>query len=439
MRRIIAAALGLAISVWAGATPLPGAVAESVDAPALAAPSELALLAAADRSLYSQALSRLASRLANYPEDYEASLLKSLVLFKSGEWREAFEELRSLTRRAPNFHLAHLIHGDLLLAQARPVTGIGAGPRMAGLSDGGIMPLRSEAEVRLKAYLDTIPGGRLPRPLLALGARSEMAIVVDKRVHRLYVYRTEPGAVMPRLVQDFYVSTGKLDGNKQSSGDLRTPEGVYFVTGHIPGEKLPEKYGIGAFPLDYPNALDRRQGKTGYGIWLHGTDDLYYSRPPLDSEGCVVLPNIDLRAVSAYLEPGTPVVIADGVEWLEQEQWLRLRNELLKAVETWRADWEGRDVERYLGHYATDFWSGASDLGRWSRHKRAVFQGKSFQQVRLEELSVFAYPSDATGRELALVRFRQDYRSNNFNSRMAKQLYLVKEAGVWRILHEGAP
>ena len=67
---------------------------------------------------------------------------------------------------------------------------------------------------------------------------------------------------------------------------------------------LPDLYGIGAFPLNYPNELDQHQGKTGYGIWLHGTDKSYYSRPPLDSEGCVVLTNLDLDAVKPYIKIG---------------------------------------------------------------------------------------------------------------------------------------
>ncbi len=391
--------------------------------------------------LLEEALERLEARLARYPDDHEASLLKGLILFKTGLREEALAELERLVGRVPRFHLAHLVRGDLLLAQAQVVQEIGSSPLLHAFAsaDKELASLKEEAEARLSAYLDSLPQGRIPRALLRLSAREPHALVVDKTAHRLYIYRRDPEGV-PRLVQDFYVSTGRANGNKFSTGDLRTPEGVYFVTSHIPDNELPDKYGVGAFPLNYPNAWDRRVGKSGYGIWLHGTETDYYSRPPLDSEGCVVLPNIDLGAAAAYIAPGrTPVIITEEVEWLEERAWLTRQRELLAAVEHWRRDWESLDVEKYLSHYAGDFWSGRHDLRSWSERKRRVASGKTYQRVELEDISVFAYPqSAAEGREMAVVNFRQRYDSNNYTGEVAKHLYLVRQGSAWRILHEGA-
>lgn len=396
---------------------------------------------AAEQALYRRALERLEERLAHYPEDYEASLLKGLLQFKSGRLDEARQELAQLTLRAPKFHLAHLVQGDLLLAQTQTVTDIGATPLLAGLGsqEAVLEQLRAEAEARLHGYLDTLPQDRLPRALLTLGESVQTAIVVDKSSHRLYIYERQGAGEPPRLVRDFYVSTGKANGNKVLRGDLRTPEGVYFITRHIPNSALPEKYGSGAYPLNYPNELDQRQGKTGDGIWLHGTDDAFYSRPPLDSEGCVVLPNIDLDRAAAYIHPGvTPLVISERVEWVDAAVWRTMRDELLTALEGWRSDWASGDVERYLDHYAADFYSPGYDLRKWQARKRAVAQGKRYQEVALADVSLFAYPRSASnGRELMVVNFQQRYRSNNFESDMGKRLYLAREDGQWRVLYEG--
>lgn len=397
--------------------------------------------ATADMALYPRALARLEERLAYDPDDYEASLLKGLILFRSGRLEEARQELAGLTRRAPKFHLAHLVQGDLLLAQTQTVTDIGATPLLAGLQaeEEALAQLRAEAEVRLRAYLDALPQDRLPRALLTLGEEVQTAIVVDKQNHRLYIYERQAQGEPPRLVRDYYVSTGRANGNKVLRGDLRTPEGVYFITSHIPSSALPDKYGSGAFPLNYPNELDRRLGKTGDGIWLHGTENAYYSRPPLDSEGCVVLPNIDLNQAAAFIRPGvTPLVITARVDWVDEPTWRRERQELLTALDMWVADWTSGDVERYLSHYASDFWSPGFDLPKWQARKRAVAGGKTFQQVELSNLSLFAYPPSASdGRELVVASFRQHYRSNNFNSDMGKRLYLAREDGRWRVLYEG--
>lgn len=387
-------------------------------------------------SLYETALQRLESRLQRNPGDFEASLLKSLILFKSGLIGEALAEIDALTERAPKFHLAHLIQGDLLLARTAPVADIGASPVLSslGVTSSDVSLLRDEAEARLQAYLDAIPQGRLPRALLKLDDAVKTAIVVDKAAHRLYVYqRSDRGT--PTLIEDYYVSTGKLTGNKNLSGDLRTPEGVYFVTRYIPDEELPDKYGIGAYPINYPNELDQLVGKTGYGIWLHGTDADSYSRPPLDSEGCVVLPNLDLRQAERYIDTGiTPVIIAESVTWLEPSVWQQQRRELLKVIEQWRVDWASLDAERYFSHYSQDY----QNLEAWKAYKRRVFAGKTRQDIDLQDISVYLYPErEDDTRRIAVVNLFQRYDSNNFSSEMDKRLYLVEEEGRWKILLEG--
>lgn len=391
--------------------------------------------------LYRQALERLDQRLQLYPLDHEASLLKGLIQFRSGQLTEALLEITSLTEREPKFHLAHLILGDLRLASAHVVSDIGMAPLFANnpSNHDELERLRDEAEVRLRAYLDSLPQGRLPNTLLTMDRSVHTALVVDKHNHRLYVYERGQDGV-PRLLRDLYVSTGRSNGNKNVEGDLRTPEGVYFITRHIPGSQLPDLYGYGAWPMNYPNEWDRRQGKTGHGIWLHGTEQIFYSRPPLDSEGCVVLPNIELERLEEFLHPGiTPIIVTDRVEWLDLAVWTEKRNALHLAIEQWRDDWASNDIQAYLSHYAKDFWSRDHDYTSWVAYKQRVAKGKKWQQIKLSDLSIYAYPREAgNGNSMAVVNFRQDYTSNNFRSNMRKRLYLVEESGEWRILYEGA-
>jgi murein L,D-transpeptidase YafK len=191
--------------------------------------------------------------------------------------------------------------------------------------------------------------------------------------------------------------------------------------------------------MNYPNELDKHLGKTGYGIWLHGTDPVYYSRPPLDSEGCVVLPNIDLSKISEFLKPGsTPVIVAEQVSWLELPKWNALANEVESAIYQWRDDWASGDVESYLQHYADEFWSGKHDKDSWVKRKRRIAQTKTYQQINIDNVSLYSYPKSASnGREIIVANFRQDYRSNNLSSEMNKRLYLTHENGQWRVLYEG--
>jgi murein L,D-transpeptidase YafK len=260
------------------------------------------------------------------------------------------------------------------------------------------------------------------------------AVVVDTRRARLYVYANEDGR--PRFVADYYASHGKAGSEKQIQGDNKTPLGVYQVTSYIDAAKLPDLYGSGAFPINYPNEWDRRLGRTGHGIWLHGTPSNTFARPPLSSEGCVTLSNEDFVTLAKYVQPGlTPVIISNEIEWLSLDDWQNERTSLNKAIESWRKDWESVDVDRYLSHYSTQFRSDKQNFAAWGEQKRRVAANRQWIKVGLDKISMFRNPGQT---ELVVVTFEQDYRSDGLSDRMRKRQYWTKEGGNWKIVYEGS-
>jgi murein L,D-transpeptidase YafK len=237
-------------------------------------------------------------------------------------------------------------------------------------------------------------------------------------------------------VADYYVTLGKNGTEKTREGDQKTPIGVYHVTANLPRKKLTDFYGAGAFPISYPNEWDRRQGRSGHGIWLHGVPSNVYSRAPRASDGCIVLANPDLESVSQRLQIGlTPVIIADEVEWVDRAALESERSGLAAEIEQWRIDWQSRDTERYLAHYSQRFSSGRENLAAWSAHKRKVNGSKSWIKVGLGRVSMLRYPHE---RDVVVVTFDQDYKSNGLSNIMKKRQYWMKENGRWKILYEGA-
>ena len=244
-----------------------------------------------------------------------------------------------------------------------------------------------------------------------------------------------PGLYMKGPVAELANQLGKRGIDKEREGDQKTPIGVYQVTSRIAGSKLPDLYGWGAFPLDYPNEWDRLQRRTGYGIWIHGVPADTYARSPQASDGCIALANPEIEQLSHHVRPGaTPVVIARRVEWVSVGTWRTEREELLRALEAWRLDWESRDSERYLAHYANGFRSNGMDLERWRAHKRRVNAAKAWIRVSLAEVSVLRDPG-APARVVAT--FEQDYRSSNLAQKARKRQYWVLEDGRWKIAYEG--
>ncbi len=386
-------------------------------------------------------LDRLNQRLQRNGNDFEASLLKGLLLFQAGDLNGAIAELQQLTVRAPKFQLAHLVLGDLLLARFDQVQAIGTNKLLKGIDsdqERHISKLQSEARARIQGYLSLLEGAKVPRALLTLSDSTQYALVVDKHKNRLYVYHNSGPGLPPRLVDDFYVVLGKKRGDKQRAGDLKTPSGVYFLTSYLPDEKLPPLYGSGAFPVNYPNEYDRRLRRTGSGIWLHGTDKSLYSRPPLDSEGCVVLTNEEFQRIRKYVDVGrTPVVICEDVQWISSRDWLDRNIEIQAALETWRQNWEKADLQAYLAMYSDNFWTRRYNKQSWADYKKRVFSGKKSQKIDLSDISILSYPEQRDNAPMVVANFVQHYRSNNFNGNLHKRLYMVKEGGKWKVLYEG--
>ena len=361
----------------------------------------------------------------------EGLLLKTLHQVSNNRLDAAVTEIDKVISAYPNFRLAHLIKGDLLLARARPLTTIGNAP---GASRDQLEDLREEARARLARIQHQRPVGLVPRYLVQMQPEQRHAFVVDTAKATLYVFENHEGE--PRYIANYYATIGKNGVDKHREGDKKTPLGVYHVTSSMPREKLADLYGAGAFPINYPNEWDRRQGRNGYGIWLHGTPSDTYSRPPRSSDGCVALTNEDLAAIEQNVQIGlTPVIIANGVDWVAPGATRGLRSELGRQIEQWRRDWESRDTGKYLAHYSAGFSSGKLDLAQWSEQKHKVNSAKTWIKLKLDKLSIFLYPGRS---DLAVVTFDQDYASSNLASQMRKRQYWIKEGGAWRILHEGS-
>lgn len=371
---------------------------------------------------------------------FEADALLFRTLHEIGNNRldTALGEIDKVIQAYPKFRLAHLIKGDLLLARARPISKMG---NTNHVPQERLEELREEARARIARYQHERPKDRVPRYLVQLHPRQRHAYVVDTARSTLYVFENHNGE--PRYVTDYYISIGKNGFDKFREGDNKTPLGVYHITGSLTREKLnstygklAEQYGVGALPISYPNEWDRREGRNGYGIWLHGVPFDTYSRPPRSSNGCVALTNEDFTTISNSVQIGlTPVIIANGVEWTSPDAARALRKELAQNLESWRRDWESLDTDQYLKHYATNFSSGKQDLAGWSEHKHKVNAGKSWIRVKVENVGVLLYPGSDN---LAVVTFDQDYASSNLLNQARKRQYWIREGGGWRIIYEGS-
>lgn len=365
----------------------------------------------------------------------ESMLAKALLEIKHGNTGDALETVNQLIQTTPNFKLAYLIRGDLLASRARTLSGFGdtlvKDPRQ-------VEDLKEEAEKRLESYLDKNKDHLQPNLLIQLDESQRYAVVVDTSKSRLFLYAKQEDGQL-KYISDYYVTIGKNGIDKKSQGDKRTPLGVYFASSKL-NRPLPDMYGEGAYPLNYPNEIDVYEKRNGSGIWLHGTPTDTYSRPPRASDGCVVLSNPDLKTLHPILNRGnTPVIIASNVEWLQEpssDVQAKQKESLQKALETWRKDWVAQNSDAYLSHYSSNFFYSDGDFNKWASYKRSIQQKKPKVDVGIDKVSMFTYPN--ARQPMVVVNFEQDFRSASLQNRMKKRQYWIQENNQWKIIYEGA-
>ncbi len=364
----------------------------------------------------------------------ETLLMSALENIAQSRIDEALIELEILRSINPNFSLAQLVYADLLMAKNRRITNFGNSHK---IDNEKINALRDEILARWNYYKSPIDKTLIPSPLIQLSDLQDYVLVVDQSRHRMFLYKNQDG--IPVYVDDFYVTIGKEGTGKTFEGDQKTPLGVYFVTRFIESDDLPDLYGDGAFPINYPNIWDKRNGRTGTGIWLHGTPSAVFSRPPQDSDGCVIISNDDLKTLAPYVAVGqtTPLIIANEIKWETKTEWKKRQKSFYSYLEQWRKDWESRDVELYLSHYSKDYEGLGKNYESWARHKRRVNLSKSFIKVNLDNTSIFVYPNGTA--PIMVITFMQNYYSDSFQRAFRKRQYWKMEKdGNWRIIFEGS-
>ncbi|BCS88413.1 L,D-transpeptidase family protein [Pseudodesulfovibrio sediminis] len=237
-----------------------------------------------------------------------------------------------------------------------------------------------------------------------------------------------------REVRRFPCTTGQMVGDKSIEGDLRTPEGIYFVGHRIDRTLDWDLYGNIAYSLNYPNPIDRIHGKTGGGIWLHGRGKKFV---PRDTLGCVALKVPDMQDMVTDLTYGTPVVIASDLAWSKEPGESEVTAQVLsKELAAWASDWEHRD-EKFFSHYNAEMMTvseGRSFAG-FVAHKQGLFASKPWIHVMVDNFRAIPGPG------YWVTWFDQFYRTLGHVSTTGKRFYWQQDAsGQWRIVgREFAP
>ena len=107
------------------------------------------------------------------------------------------------------------------------------------------------------------------------------------------------------------------------------------------------------------------------------------------------------------------------------------QREVEAAVRTWAGAWSSKDMNGYLGAYASSFAPPSGQARKaWEADRRARIEPRARIGVDVSNLEVTVEGDKAT------ARFRQDYTSDTLNVTSRKTLDMVKSGNRWLIVRE---
>ncbi|EAL4504072.1 murein L,D-transpeptidase [Campylobacter coli] len=261
----------------------------------------------------------------------------------------------------------------------------------------------------------------------------DVAIVLTNKTDKiLRVYSYSDG----KIKQDFEqkaIITG-LMGDKQVEGDLKTPVGFYELGRKFnPGDPY---YGPFAFATTYPNLLDKVQGKTGGGIWIHGYP---LDRTRLDefkTRGCIALFNENLEEFAKVVQDKKVFAMT------EEKEKVRAKKEdiaaLLADLFAWKLAWTDSDINTYLNFYDEKQFKRFDKMKfeQFASMKKSIFSRKEDKKIKFSDINISPYPN-VENETMYRISFYEDYYTKNYQFKGDKILYVkIDSKGKMKILAE---
>ncbi|HBD8865384.1 TPA: murein L,D-transpeptidase [Campylobacter jejuni] len=260
-----------------------------------------------------------------------------------------------------------------------------------------------------------------------------VAIVLTNKTDKiLRVYSYEDGTIRKDFEQKEII-TG-LMGDKKIEGDLKTPVGFYELGRKFnPGDPY---YGPFAFATTYPNLLDKVQGKTGGGIWIHGYPLDGSRLDEFKTRGCIALFNNNLEKFAQVVQDKKVFVMT------EEKEKIRAKKDqiasLLADLFTWKLAWTNSDTNTYLSFYDEQEFKRFDKMKfeQFASMKKSIFSRKEDKKIKFSDINISPYPN-LENETMYRISFYEDYYTKNYQFRGDKILYVkIDSKGKMKILAE---
>ncbi|EAJ9634529.1 murein L,D-transpeptidase [Campylobacter coli] len=261
----------------------------------------------------------------------------------------------------------------------------------------------------------------------------DVAIVLTNKTDKiLRVYSYSDGKIKQDFEQKAIIIG--LMGDKQVEGDLKTPVGFYELGRKFnPGDPY---YGPFAFATTYPNLLDKVQGKTGGGIWIHGYPLDGTRLDEFKTRGCIALFNENLEEFAKVVQDKKVFAMT------EEKEKVRAKKEdiaaLLADLFAWKLAWTDSDINTYLNFYDEKQFKRFDKMKfeQFASMKKSIFSRKEDKKIKFSDINISPYPN-VENETMYRISFYEDYYTKNYQFKGDKILYVkIDSKGKMKILAE---
>jgi len=256
---------------------------------------------------------------------------------------------------------------------------------------------------------------------------NENAILVEKKNQTLFLYSFKSGELV--IQQKMPCSTGETPGVKQKSGDKKTPEGIYFLKDEYEEKYLSAVYGIKAFPLDYPNLMDKRTGRDGSAIWIHGTNKIL---KPMDSNGCIALENSNILKLDEYITlDSTPVILVEEFNKIDKDTLVKQEQEINLMLDQWIKTVENGSYHDYLSFYSDEYLPEIDWWTKWMEIRKNSSVASLSLRIERSRTGIYYH------NHVFVILFDYSLTTNKEKILLGKRkLFLEKKGPAYKIIGE---
>ena len=241
--------------------------------------------------------------------------------------------------------------------------------------------------------------------------------------------------VQSQLAKQTYAKALQVDSKVKNSAPQLTLLGSMDPMKRAPVQPMPAPAPVAtapaAAPVVAPPAIEAAKPAPATATVASAP-----STVPVHPAPAAVASAAPVKAAAPAAHTGATVPVAPSKaepkkEDAQQKQAKADQADVRNAVLAWAKAWSQKDMNRYLGAYASSF-TPPDKMARakWENDRRARIVSKKSINVDVNNLKI-----DIVGNK-AFARFQQIYESDNFTGNSHKTLEMIKQGDRWQITRE---